>query len=170
MEILFENTYKVTKTEYKRWAGVNIWKYPFTYVWIVLMGASFVFIGMPFLFATIELFCIYRAFIRLKFIQAKRFHYMALHQGKDEWERVLHFGEQIIATEGNASATYDWGNKIKIKEVRGYQLITIREGLEIVVKNDGFTKGTLEEFKEYIRQRNIHPNPPLVPVEGEDND
>ena len=68
MEVRFENTYKVTKAVYKRWAGINPWKYPFTYVWILLMVASLVFISWPFLFVIIEGFCIYRAFFRLKFI------------------------------------------------------------------------------------------------------
>lgn len=154
MEVRFENTYKVTKAEYKRWVGINPWKYPFTYVWILLMVASLVFISWPFLFVIIEIFCIYRAFFRLKFIQAMRYQSMAQRQGCDEWNRTIQFGEQIIVLDGNTNSTYDWGKNTKMREVNGYHKIIIRDGLELIVKNDGFTLGTLEELKEYLRLRN----------------
>ncbi len=153
MESRFENTYKVTKDEYKKWSGVNIWAYSFTYVWLILIALSFGFIVVPALCIVVETLCIYRAFFRLRFIQVMRYQNMAQRQGRNEWNRTIRFGDQITVVDGDTAATYDWGNHVTIWDAKGYSILIIRDGVEVVIKNDGFIMGNLEELKEFILRK-----------------
>jgi hypothetical protein len=153
MDIRFENTYEVTKAEYKKWSRVDIWRSPSTYCWLLLMLVSIIFFIFLALFLVIEVFCIYRAFFREKLIRAFRYKKMARCQGSNQWKRTILFGERIKVINGDVITIYDWSGQITIRALEEYTVFVSHDSFELVVKNDGFTKGNIDELIELIIQK-----------------
>lgn len=116
MEVLFENSYRMSKERYMDWARKPIRKNYFDIMWLVFMSFTlFLFINSilnqdlisSVFYLTLTMFCIYRTFFRSKMMISKQFKVLAMAQGTNEWERVIQFTDYIVVIDGVTTTKYN---------------------------------------------------------------
>lgn len=161
MEILFENRYRMTRERYKEWAKNPIKKNYFTIIWFILMIFT-IFLSiisvlsgdMYFIILSILMivYCMYRGFFRRKLLLAKQFKVISTNQGVTEWDRIIQFSDNITVIDGNTTTEYKWDQIVSMTDSKNYLILVFKNEFGIRLDKNGFTKGTSENFIEYMRK------------------
>ncbi|MHB8129840.1 MAG: YcxB family protein [Mobilitalea sp.] len=164
MDIVFENCYTMTKERFLNWAKHPIKKNYFIVLWVVFMILAFImfFISIinddiifSFYYLMFLMFFIYRIFFRIKIIASRAFHIISCNQGSKEWLRVIQFTDCILVIDGNSTTQYQWNQIDKLIDEKEYLILLFKNKRGIRLTKNGFTKGTVELFLQFIKNENI---------------
>lgn len=75
-----------------------------------------------------------------------------LHNGKIE-KTVITFDKNIVMDEGKQHLEIGYSQISKIVETKSLVVLMMGRFSAVIVYKDGFTKGTLEEFKQFIDKK-----------------
>ena len=63
------------------------------------------------------------------------------------------FGEQIEVTQGTIKATWEYSDICEVYHLKhSYELVKSKR-LGLIVDPNGFTKGSFDEFKQFLREK-----------------
>lgn len=169
---MFENEYKMDIKRYRRWTTPIFYKLPSFWPWLVIFLAAavgavvFYKNNMPVNWKSLALMLMlisfYRSVLFRPMLAGKQFKMMRVQRGKKEWDCKVAVGNTIrLYEDGQFSNEVFFGQIKKFVEAKSY--------FDLAVENDfvrldkgGFTKGSAEEFKEWMLKE--HPD---IPYERE---
>jgi len=77
---------------------------------------------------------------------------MRIGGGKINETQVV-FDKNIVMDEGKIHMEFEYAQVLKIFESKNFLALNIGKGSNILVKKDGFTEGTLEDFRSFIKDK-----------------
>lgn len=160
MDILFENKYYLDNESLSEYVKDIFCKYIrimgvitlaisifYTYLSITSMSTNFIFIAITILLYIISVRLI---FYHLVYIKNMKKTSLALHNGIIP-ESVFQFtADMIILKEGKILMEFEYNQIKAIKEYRNTYALMIGKKNGLLLKKDGFSIGTFEEFKKFI--------------------
>ncbi len=75
-----------------------------------------------------------------------------LHNGHFE-KTFVTFGDNIIMNEGKVHLEFEYNQIVKIHQTKRLIILSFSDNAGIIVSKEGFTKGTLEEFLPFIKEK-----------------
>ncbi len=169
---MFENEYKMDIRRYQRWTTPIFYKvasfWPWLFIFVLSSVGAFIFykndlsIRWKSLALMLMLISVYRSILFRPMLAGKQFKLMRVQKGKKFWNCKVVVGNTIRLYEDG-----EFSNEIFFKQVKKF--VEARSYFDLAVDNDfvrldkaGFTKGTPEEFREWMLKEH-----PEIPYEKE---
>lgn len=166
---MYINEYIMNRRRYDKWATPKFWKVPIFYVYCFVFAAGvfgwiyFDKVGAAPRWQTVGAFLTFVAVYRGVFFQwmhaDKTFRMMkANYFNGQDWKCKVMIMEKRIALHinGKLNNQVEWTDIVKMEEAKTYlKLSTEEKGEGIMLDKDCFTKGSAEEFKNWMKEN--HP-------------
>ena len=167
---MFENEYKMDIRRYQRWTTPIFYKvlsfWPWMVIFLLATVGAIVFYhrDMPLRWKSLSLMLMlisfYRSILFRPMLAGKQFKMMRLQKGKKFWTCKVIVGNTIRLFEDG-----EFSNEVFFKQIKKF--VEAKSYFDLAVDNDfvrldtaGFTKGTPEEFKEWMLKE--HPEIPYA--------
>lgn len=162
--VLFENSYEVTKSLIKSWRKVSqkrsgklrLWLDLLFKIWSLVMAVSSAVVCFAFnlpslvvmagAFAGLFIMSIILPIITLH----KQFKYFADLTGSSVWNQAIRFGEKIEVESGNSVSTYSYEQIRYVEENNDCFYLWLGVGVIIILYKNAFTSGDASDFSSYI--------------------
>lgn len=159
-----KNEYQVTKKLFRSWVTENMYKGMQLYINIgwaafgILAVVLLIFSADStldyVLFGVMLVLGVYNAFLRIFLVSAVQYRRTAQVYGTENWTRTITFGdEKIYLTEGNASADFEYGDIIRIKEKDNNIWLTMKNRIVVRLYKDAFVDCGWEDCRAFIDEK-----------------
>lgn len=169
---MFENEYKMNIRRYQRWTTPIFYKvlsfWPWLFIFLLSTVGAIIFYknDLPMRWKSLALMLmlisVYRSVLFRPMLAGKQFKLMRSQKGKKFWNCKVVVGNTIRLYEDG-----EFSNEVFFKQVKKF--VEAKSYFDLAVDNDfvrldkaGFTKGTPEEFKEWMLKEH-----PEIPYEKE---
>lgn len=171
MEPIFKNTLSYTKEYYKEYYKYMCFKRPGIIIIDIILGINFVISILAIMFPKLMLLNINKAISNISTVSILILCqiYVFINNKNTQYNRDLEKNNgnlievEVLITEEdiNVSTNYDesinikLGNIKKVIRTKNYYILETKEKLRIILKRDGFVKGNVKQFEQFLKQNNL---------------
>ena len=169
MEILFVNEFKYTMKFYDEYYKYLFFKRPVLLIFHIIFSAIFIAAVISLIFSNIIfqfdyqtsigyifLIILFYAIQFFRLFRAKKRTYnrnLEINKGKPFEIKISVTENKIIICTNTSNAETEFANIKEVMRTKNYYLLISRAKQSFIFKKDGFKKGALEEFEEFLRQK-----------------
>lgn len=171
MEPIFKNTLSYTKEYYKEYYKYMCFKRPGIIIIDIILGINFVISILAIMFPKLMLLNINKAISNISTVSILILCqiYVFINNKNTQYNRDLEKNNgnlievEVLITEEdiNVSTNYDESINIKLGNIKkairtkNYYILETKEKLRIILKRDGFVKGNVKQFEQFLKQNNL---------------